>query len=572
MARSKGVDERLKALDRLLSDGRPRSALELACVQRQISDLESEGRDGLVWDEEAAARTVRFFSLLRHWKGEWGGKPLELQPWQEHSLIAPLFGWKREDGLRRFRTGYIEVPRKAGKTTLAAGIALQGLVADSEPGAEVYCAATMRDQASILFRDVKEMIGPRLRDHVTILANAVVGNAHNSTVKPLSSDYNNLDGLNGHRIIVDELHAHKTRHLWDVLMTAQGARRQPMTVAITTAGYDRGSICWEQRQHAIAATQRGADDAYFAFIATTDDDDDWQDPEIWWKANPNLGISPKREHLADLCRQAVESPAAENNFRRKHLNQWTEADVRWIPMQAWDQCGGPFDLSKPAGVRAVEQAMRGRRCTAGLDLSSTRDVNALVLAFDDDNGGVLLLPYMWLPRDAIDQRAEQDGRMVRQWGAAGFIGMTPGNTSDYGAIRRQVMRCTEMFEVEGLAYDSWGPALALVQGLQDDGFPFSKLVKFRQNMGSYAAPVKEFERLIHSGQLQHGNHPVMRWMASNVTAKIDPAGNIMPDKSRSADKIDGIAASIMAIGLSMGREMEHVGTGEFYEDHELEMS
>ena len=180
MARSKGVDERLKALDRLLSDGRPRSALELACVQRQISDLESEGRDGLVWDEEAAARTVRFFSLLRHWKGEWGGKPLELQPWQEHSLIAPLFGWKREDGLRRFRTGYIEVPRKAGKTTLAAGIALQGLVADSEPGAEVYCAATMRDQASILFRDVKEMIGPRLRDHVTILANAVVGNAHHS--------------------------------------------------------------------------------------------------------------------------------------------------------------------------------------------------------------------------------------------------------------------------------------------------------------------------------------------------------------------------------------------------------
>lgn len=571
MARSKGVDERLKALDRLLSDGRPRSVIETSCVQRQINDLEQEGRNGLHWDEEAADRSVRFFGLLKHWKGEWGGKRMELQPWQEHCIIAPLFGWMCEDGRRRFRTGYIEVPRKAGKTTLAAGLALQGAVADAEPGAEVYCAATKRDQATILFRDVKEMIGPKLKQHVTVLANAVMGNALNSTIKPLSSDYNSLDGLNSHRAVVDELHAHKTRGLWDVMLTAQGARRQPMLIAITTAGFDRSSICWEQRQHAISAVQQGADDSYFAFIAATDDDDDWQDENTWWKANPNLGISPKRDYLEGLCRQAMESPAAENNFRRKHLNQWTESDVRWLPMVAWDKCGGPFDLSRPEGIRMAEQALRGRRCTAGLDLSTTRDVNALVLAFPDDDGGVFLLPYMWLPRDAVDQRAEQDGRMVRRWGEAGYISLTPGNTSDYTAIRHQVMQCAEMFDLEGVAYDSWGPAAALVQGLQDDGFAYDRLLKFRQNMSSYAAPVKEFERLVHSGKLQHGNHPVMRWMAGNVTAKIDPAGNIMPDKGKSGDKIDGIVSAIMAVGIGMGQGGEHYGTGEYYEANEMEI-
>lgn len=541
------IDKRLLSLDGLLNEPRPKSAIERLCIERQLADLRRGHERGLVWDETEASRAVAFFSLLKHWKGEWIGKPLTLAPWQEHCLIAPLFGWYRgavreKCGLRRFRTAYAEIPRKNGKTTLASGLANQGLIADGEAGAEIYAAATKRDQAMILFRDAQQTLGGKLRQTVETFKNSTTCRQWNSFFQPLSSDYNSLDGLNIHRAVIDELHAHKTRDLFDVLLTAMGARQHPLLAAITTAGFDRSSICWEQREEVRNIVEgHKENDAYFGFIATTDPGDDWADPAVWWKANPNLGISLKQDNLADICKTAVDSPAAENNFRRKHLDEWTEQSVRWLPMTAWDACAGEIDRTE----------LRGRPCWGAIDLASTRDVNSLVLLFPWEGGAYKLLPFFWVPEDAKDERGYQDRTQVMNWAAKRLIKTTDGNTTDYAGIVEDVMALCAEFDVQVLAYDPWGPAVAFVQLLQADGFPHEKLAEFKQSIGNFAAPTKEFERLVMARKIEHGGNLVLRWMASNVSVKRDANDNLRPDKEKSADKIDGIVASIMALGLSM---------------------
>lgn len=560
------IDRRLLALDGLLKEPRPKSAIERLSIERQIVDLRTGHKRGLVWDEDEAVRNVRFFSLLKHYKGtRWAGRPLTPEAWQEHCILAPLFGWYREasrakGGVRRFRTGYVEIPRKNGKTTIASGLANQGLIADGEPGAEVYAAATKRDQATILFRDAQQTLGPKLRKVVKLFKNSIVFPQSNSTFQPLSSDYNSLDGLNTHRAVIDELHAHKTRDLFDVLLTSTGARQHPMILAITTAGFDRSSICWEQREEVRNILEgHKENDAYFGFVSTTDKDDDWTDPEVWWKANPNLRISLEESTLADECKTAVDSPAAENNFRRKHLNQWTEQAVRWLSMHAWDACDGEVD----------REELRGRECWAGLDLASTRDVNSLVLVFPFEGGRYKLLPFFWVPEDAKDERGRQDRTQVMNWASKGLIKKTEGDTVDYSAIAEDLMVLSSEFNIQMLGFDPWGPAAAFVQILQAEGFPYDKLKAYRQNISMMAAPTKEFERLVLSGKLDHGGNPVLRWMASNVSVKADSSDNLKPDKAKSADKIDGIVASIMALGLAMSEETIPAGT--YYEDNELEM-
>lgn len=549
MTRSIHIDRRLLELESLLRNGRPKSKLELACLQRQMDDLLHGHERGLVWDEDEARRCIQFCGLVKHWKGAKAGQPFVPEPWQEHMVIAPLMGWyvgetRARGGDRRFQTGYIEIPRKAGKTFMASVLANQGLIADREQGAEVYAAATKRDQAMILFKDARLTLGKELRRLVTALKGSITCPALNSTFTPLSSDYNSLDGLNIHRAVIDELHAHKTRDLWDVLLTATGARKNPMILAITTAGFDRSSICWEQ--HTICENILNGvkgNDSYFAFIAKAEDTDDWKDPQTWSRANPNLNVSIFERNVRSLMEQASETPSAENNFRRKYLNQWTQQSIRWLQMSTWDGCQRDFSLDD----------MRGERCYAAIDLASTRDVNSMVLMFPREDG-VYVYPIFWVPEDAKDDRGRQDRTQVLNWAGKTWKGQplirkTPGNTTDYATIAEDVMELDREFHFETLAYDPWSPAIPFVQSLQTLGFEADRLQEFRQSIMNFNAPTKEFHRLLISRRLVHDGNPVLRWMAENVAIREDSSGNIRPDKAKSADKIDGIVCVIMDVGL-----------------------
>ena len=553
VCRKPGVEARLITLRGLLESERPRSELEALCIQRQIRDFEGEGQNGLVWDEAEAARNVAFFKLLRHWKGQWAGRPFEPEPWQEHLTIAPLFGWKRETdkGLRRrFTVGYDEEPRKNGKTFKASGIALQGLMADREPGAEVYAAASTRDQASILFRDAKNVTrqSAPLMSHIKHWQHSITCDELSSFLKPVSSDANTLHGHNIHRAIVDEVHVQPNRELWDTIVTGTGARLDPLVFGITTAGHDRTSLCWELREYSRMVLEGHVDDnTFFAFIACADLEDDPQDPKTWWKANPNLDISISSDYLAREAKKAANSPSYENTFRRLHLNQWTEQSVRWLPMHAWDECGGEVN----------EAELIGRDCYAGLDLANTRDANALVLAFPFDDGRVKVLTVFWVPEDAKDDRAEYDRKFLDRFVEKGLIRATSGNTADVeGQIPDDIMEVANRFNILKLAYDPWGSGPAVVQKLQGRGFPLDRIVEFRQTVSNFAAPTKELERLVHSRTLEHGRNEVLRWMASNVSVRMDPSGNMRPDKDKSSGKIDGIVALIMALGLKVKAEVQ----------------
>ena len=300
------------------------------------------------FDERAATIAVNFFEkLLRHSKGEWAGQPFVLQPWQRDQIIRPLFGWKRPDGTRKYRVAYIEVPRKNGKSSLAAGIANLLLFADDEPSAEVYSAAADRDQAAIVFDEAKAMTegAPVLARRVDIYKRSIVDAKTRSVYRVLSADAFTKHGLNVHGVIFDELHAQPNRDLWDVLKTGTGARRQPMFMQITTAGYDRNSICWEQHEYATKVLDGVIEDPeFFAYIAAADVDDDWLDEAIWRKANPSLGVTVKLDYLQAEARRAEQTPAYQNTFRRLHLNQWTQQETRWLSLEAWNLCSRPLDV------------------------------------------------------------------------------------------------------------------------------------------------------------------------------------------------------------------------------------
>jgi phage terminase large subunit-like protein len=393
--------------------------VRLAC-ERHLEDLASGAGRGLRFDPAAAHHAIEFFGYLRHSKGEWAGQTFTLAPWQAF-IVGSLFGWRRADGLRRFRTAYCAVPRKNGKSSTSAGIGLYLLVADGERGAEVYSAATTRDQARIVFDEAKRMVAssPALRRRVEPLINNLHVAATASRFMPLSADSSTMDGLNVHGAIIDELHAHKTRGVVDVLDTATGARRQPLLFEITTAGYDRHSICYEH--HDYSGKVLGGvlqDDSWFAYIAAADEGDDWTSPAVWRKANPNFGISVKEDDLARKAEKAIALPGAQNAFRRLHLNEWTEQAERWIDMAAWDACDGPVDL----------EALRGRPSFGGLDLSTTTDVTALAWVFPPYGGDERwrVLSRYFVPEDNLRKRAERDRVPYDLWAAQGFIEATSG--------------------------------------------------------------------------------------------------------------------------------------------------
>jgi phage terminase large subunit-like protein len=498
-------DDPVTAYARAVTDGQviTNRLVRLAC-QRHLDDLGGAASRGLRFDVQAAQHAIAFFGFLRHSKGEWAGETFVLAPWQAF-VVGSLFGWQRTDGLRRFRTAYCAVPRKNGKSTLSAGIALYLLVADGEQGAEIYSAATTRDQARIVFDEAKRMVGssPALKRRVQVLINNLHVDATASRFMPLSSDASSMDGLNVHGAIIDELHAHKTRNVVDVLETATGARRQPLLFEITTAGYDRHSICYEHHDYAIKLLEGTLQhDSWFAFIASADEGDDWTDPAVWRKANPSFGISVKEDDLARKAEKAIALPGAQNAFRRMHLNEWTEQAERWIDMTVWDACSGPVD---------VEQ-LRGRTCFGGLDLSATTDVTALAWVFppDDDNGLWYLLSRYFVPEENLRKRAERDRVPYDLWTRQGFIEATPGNVVDYSAIEQRILADAALFQVKEIAYDPWN-ATHIALRLQDEG---AAMVEFRQGFRSMAAPTRELEKLIVSKKLAHGCNPVTRWMAA----------------------------------------------------------
>jgi phage terminase large subunit-like protein len=488
------------------------------------------------YDKKAAARAARFFEhYLVHIKGKWAGEAFKLEGWQKDDIISPLFGCKRADGSRQYRTCYIEIPRKNGKSSLCSGIALYLLYADSEPSAEVYSAAADTKQAAIVFNVAKGMVlaSKSLMSRGQVYRNSIFVPRTASAYQVLSADAYTKHGLNAHGIIFDELHAQPSRDLWDVLATSTGARSQPLTVAITTAGFDRNSICWELHEYARKIKEGIIeDDSFLPVIYAAEEQDDWRDPAIWRKANPNLGVSISEDYLKRECAKAENVPAYENTFRRLHLNQWTQQESRWIPMAAWAASAGEVDV----------EALRGKVCYAGLDLSSTTDITALVLAFPigDD---VKLLPFFWIPGDGIIERAKRDHVPYDLWVKQNLIYATPGNVIDYAFIVAKIAELRKQYSLKEIAFDRWGAA-KIVQELTEMGVT---VIPFGQGFASMSGPAKELLRLVLAGRLHHGNNPVLRWMADNAVVKTDPAGNIKPDKAKSTQRIDGIVATAMAL-------------------------
>lgn len=506
-------------------------------MHRQIDDLRTGHERGLVWAPDEAERAIKFFGMLRHWKGDLANKPIILEPWQEECIIRPLFGWRRPNGKRRFRTAYIEVPRKNGKTSLAAGVALFGLMADRERGAEVYLAAFQRDQARIAFNDCKRFVqrSPQLMKRLDIWEHHVDCPGLESKMLPLAAEGRGLHGLNVHMAILDELHVHRSREVFDVVTSGRGARSQPLILSITTAGHDRTSICWDEHKYAELLLSGGVqNDAAFAFVSQIEDGDDPYDRDIWRKANPNLGVSKTWEYLEEETAKAKSSVAYENTVLQLDFNRWTEQAIRWLSMPAWDDCKGHLP------------DLRGRPCWAGLDLGNTRDTNALALLFRLDDGRYAVKVWFWVPESSLSERAHQDRRQLLHWADAGLIRKMPGATTEYGQIVDDLLSIAREYQIQEVAYDPWSAPM-LIEQLRDKGFPVSKLVEVRQTISHLTAATKELDRLVSSRGLLHDGNQVLRWMASNVVVRADTAGNLLPDKERSATKIDGISAMVMAL-------------------------
>lgn len=526
----------------------PACKLIRLAVQRHVRDLEEGPKRGLRFDRQAAEHAAQFFGWLRHSKGEWAGQPFTLEPWQQF-ILWMLFGWKRADGLRRFRIAYIEVPRKQGKSTLAAGIGLYLLVADGEPGSEVYSAATKRDQAKLSWSEAVRMVQKsaalakmvkhwRASDTLAVEATA-------SKFQPLGADADTMDGLNVHAALIDELHAHKTRDVVDVLETATGARRQPLQLEITTAGYDRESVCWEHHQYSIQVLEGTIeDDTWFAFIAALDETDRWDDPAAWPKCNPNYGVSVKPDDLARKCEKAKRLPAAQNGFMRLHCNVWTQQSNRWIDLDLWDEnAGGPIG----------EEELAGRSCHGGLDLSSVSDLTAWAMVFpsEDEPHAVDVLCRFWCPEARLTDSSNQYAAQYQAWQRAGYITATPGDAVDYAVVKAQVLADAARFKLADLNVDRLFQGYQLSMELADEGLT---VVGMGQGFLSMAVPMKEFERRLLAKGLHHHGNPVLRWMAGNVAVRQDPAGNLKPDKAKSQGKIDGIVALVMALDRAMRQE------------------
>lgn len=511
----------------------------LAC-KRHLNDLKAG-----VWifDDARARQVYRFYELLRHTTGEMAGQPFTLEPWQKF-IVGSVFGWVDGNGRRRFRRAYVEVPRKNGKTTLAAPVSLFCLMADDESAAQVYTAATKLDQAAICFEEAFRMIEyahPAISDEVTSRFNSRNNRVilcGDNKMTPLSSEYKTLDGLNVHCAIIDEYHAHPNDELYNVIRNGMGARSQPLLFTITTAGFDKNSACYREREYCQKVLNGLiTDDRLFSVIYCADDDDDWMDERTWKKANPNYGVSVNPEHIKEQLTQARELISKEIEFKTKLLNIWTDAAKTWIPETVWNKGNAPV---KDEG-----------KCWSGLDLATVYDFNAACHVFEND-GKLHAKWRFWLPEDTIKARKDGVGMMIRQWVRDGYITMTPGNAVDYEYIKRDLKEDAAKYQIKQFNYDRFNSS-QLVIDLLGEGLPMNP---YGQGTVSMNAPIREIERLAAMGDLIHGGNPVAAWMVSNVVLHSDSGGNVKADKAKSSDKIDGIVALCMAVAGYMDTQRE----------------
>lgn len=518
--------------------------VKLAC-QRHLDDLERwpKATSEYHFDKAAATKVCKFIELLPHIKGKWARKKekIVLEPWQIFFLCV-VFGWKKPDGNRRFNTAYLEVGRKNAKSTLASGIALYMLTADGEEGAEVYSAATSRDQAKIVFGVSRAMArkSSDLREHYGLDVNAhnlnVIGT--DSKYEALSSEGNSLDGLNIHCSVVDELHAHKTREVFDVLEGGMGSREQPLLAVITTSGSNRAGICYEQRTYVTKVLQGLVkDETYFGIIYTIDlhkdNEDDWTDPKVWIKANPNLGVSVFADDIARLCAKAMQTPSAQNPFKTKRLNIWVSADSAWMAMNKWDACAEEICI----------EDFEKQPCKEGLDLASKIDIVAKIMLFKkviDNKDHYYAFGKYYLPEAAI---TKENNSQYEGWEIEGRLISNPGEVTDISAIEDDIKEDATRFEIEEVAYDPF-QATQIAVNLSDEGFT---MVEVRPTVLNFSEPMKELEALVLQGRFHHDGCPVLAWMISNVVCHLDNKDNIYPKKERPENKIDGVIALIMAL-------------------------
>ena len=529
-------------------------------AERHLRDLEAGAARGLIWSWPHAKHAIAFFRFTRHSKGEWRGQPIVPEPWQNF-IVGAAFGWLRRDTatgrwLRRFKTIFVEVPKKNGKSTMLGAVGLYGLVADGEPGAEIYAAATKKEQARIVFGEAREMVkaSPELRRQVRWYINNLNVERSYSKFEPLSSDANTGDGINPHFAIFDELHRVKSRALITVLDQGMGARLQPMMWIITTAGDETPGTPYDDEHEYARKVLEGAldDDSYFAFIASPDEADDPFDPATWKKANPNFGVSIKEHDLVSAAAKARASAQALADFKRFRLNvRSSDADAA-IKMETW--------RANAAGVPLDWASLAGRKCHVGIDLSSKTDITAVVLLFPpaDDGGTWLVVPKFWVPEEGVDERGFRDRAPYKRWVAEGHITATLGNVVDYRAVKDYIVETVKPHaRIADVAFDPWN-AGTLVNDLQDEGLtPF----EFPQRTSHYAHPTKEFMGMLLDRKFEHFNHPVLAWMASNLRLVRDHNDNPMPSKKKSTARIDGIAGTVMALGRALSGD-----AGESLED------
>ena len=506
--------------------------------------------DGFWFDPQAAQDNIEFIEThLTHVEGELYGKPFLLEPWQK-SIIANLFGWKDAQGYRRYRIALIYVARKNGKTPLGASIENCVFFCDKENGQVNYCVAADTEQALQVFRQVSGQItnNPELMSRCKLYEGykAVTMEEDGSSFKVLSAEPKTKHGGTPHLIVFDELHAQADRRLADIMETSMVSsnRRQPLLLYLTTADFNRPSICNEVYQYACKVRDGIISDSraqrFLPVIYELTAKDDWMDRKTWLKANPNYGVSVSPESIEEAYAKACEIPAYENTFKQLHLNIITQQDVRWLPMDKWDAIDAIVD----------ENALKGQECYAGLDLASTTDIAALALLFPRTNGDYHIILRFWVPKEGARLRSRRDRVPYLDWINQGLIKATEGNVIDYDVIRADINELGKRFNIKELAIDRWNSTQLQTQ-LGGDGF---EIVPFGQGFKSLSAPSKEFEGLILSGKLIHGCNPVLRWMADNVGAEFDAAGNVKPSKKKSTEKIDGIVAAIMALGRAMVRE------------------
>nr|DAO52492.1 MAG TPA: Terminase large subunit [Caudoviricetes sp.] len=511
------------------------------------------------YDKKKADRAVTFIENLCHTKGKWAGTPFWLLPWQEQ-LIRDIFGIVKPDGNRQFRTAFVEICKKVGKSELAAAVALYLLYADNEPSAEVYGAAADRQQASIVFDVAKQMVemSPALMKRSKLMGatKRIVNYSNAGYYQVLSAEVGGKHGFSVSGLVFDEIHTQPNRQLYDVLTKGSSdARQNPLHFIITTAGNDRHSIAYELHTKAVDILEgRRVDPTFYPVVYGLKDDDDWEDEANWYKVNPSLGYTVDIERLRDAYREAKQNPADEVTFKWLRCNMWVSSTVAWIP-----------DAIYMRGNESIEAAsLEGRDCYAGLDLSSTGDITALVLIFPprDENEKYVLLPYFWIPEETIPRRVKANSVPYDIWEKQGYIMSTEGNVIHYDFIEKFIMDLSEKYHILEIAVDRWN-ATQMIQNLEGEGFT---IVPFGQGFSSMSAPTKEFYRLLMEGRIIHGGNPVLRWMAGNVVIDTDPAGNIKVTKAKSKEKIDGIVAAIMALDRCIRQEGQ---SGSVYDERGL---